>query len=227
MWTRCHLLQEDSRPVRTRLNPRLRPCHRHRQIGVCDSRATKCSLPKPSSRRCRSPCVGDKALARAPQVRAGEKLNNGSDPLPRSGQAHARPGKDAGFSAETLLGLPEMNWQRVSAHPRIGDSRSLLLLTPQFSLATVSETGKRGKLLGWKALATGGWTRQTRAEQPPGAILPILQRPQAPTADFPWTGARVGGATVVTRQRRGLLGYSGDNFATVEGAKKAGENPDR
>lgn len=112
----CHTLQEDSRPVRTRLNPRLRPCHRHRQIGVCDSRATKCSLPKPSSRRCRSPCVGDKALARAPQVRAGEKLNNGSDPLPRSGQAHARRGRDAGFSAETLLGLPEMNWERVSAH---------------------------------------------------------------------------------------------------------------
>lgn len=132
MWTRCHLLQEDSRPVRTRLNPRLRPCHRHRQIGVCDSRATKCSLPKPRSRRCRSPCVGDKALARAPQVRAGEKLNNGSDPLPRSGQAHARPGRDAGFSAETLLGLPEMNWEEsFGPPPRIGDSRSLVL-TPHF-----------------------------------------------------------------------------------------------
>ena len=32
------------------------------------------------------------------------------------------------------------------------------------------------------------------------------------------------GATVVTGRRRGLLRYFGDNFATVEGAKKAGES---
>lgn len=32
------------------------------------------------------------------------------------------------------------------------------------------------------------------------------------------------GATVVTREREWLLRYFGDNFATVEGAKKAGES---
>lgn len=86
---------------------------------------------------------------------------------------------------------------------------------------------RRQWVLGW--LATGGWTRE---REPNGRstvhYLAVLAGPPwASKADFPRIIGRGTRATVVTEQREWLLMYFGDNFATVEGAKKAGAEPDR
>lgn len=116
----CHCMrrfQTRPNPVRT---PDTTLSAVDRQIGnVCDSRATNAAFPNRAvggadrhvSVTKHWHCAGE------PQVRL-EKSRTMEASIPCPGQPRHRDTQDAGLNAETLFGLPEMNWENFGTQDR-------------------------------------------------------------------------------------------------------------